>query len=293
LVDILNNRINYEQNNERTMDIKKVQQPKIPLLDNEIDNASFRLLMANLGFINPLNRNRISCIKHINSDVDINYADLFNEIDTTQERITIEVGILYMGKGLTLPEMLESKGSTEYNDFIDNIGWKIDLKTHLGYFGNLHPEMTGQYSRYYADINHEVMFHVASMFPNMKGNLHKTSLILNDPVLILWNEDLKVPDVSRLKATSGTIILITRLPSNVYHITNISTDNIIGPLLNNCVVTKAALSTLIIQTVIGAVTYTTGTLPLEKRNTAINKLLEKVGHEVSFGELYSNLFKLG
>lgn len=73
-----------------------------------------------------------------------------------------------MGKYETLPEMLKSEGSKEYNDFIDNLGWKVTIEEHRGYLGNLNPSITGPHSRYYADANTEVMFHVATMMPNIE-----------------------------------------------------------------------------------------------------------------------------
>jgi hypothetical protein len=293
LEDSLNTRIKNEQNNKKKNEINKVQQPPITCLDNEVDNASFRIILANLGFINPLNRNRIVCIKHINSSVDINFEEVFNEIDSTQERLNIEVGVLYVGKGLSIVDMLESNGSKEYNEFIENLGWRIELKTHQGYFGGLNSDITGPYARYFADYNHEVMFHVATLMPNMKGNNHKINLVFNDSILVIWNEDLVESDLSKLNISANTVIQITPLPSLLFRVTIRSNDQIIGPLLNNCVVTKHALPTFVLQTCIACVTYTNSSFPLERRSLILTRVIEKYGHEVSFGELYSNLFKLG
>jgi len=284
-------RITNEDNNKKKIEILKCNPPPIPDLSNDIDNAMFRMLMAHLGFINPLNANRLFVIKHLNSSENINYNELFGELDSCSERTNFDVGVFYMGRYENLSEMLSSNGSREYNEFIDNLGWQVDLNEHLGYLGNLHPDICGPVSRYYADSDVEIMFHVATLMPNIDNNVHKLNYVMNDPILIVWNEYYNENRPQLLKTKAKAIIQITPLPSELFRINIFSEDLILGPLLNNCVVTKLALTTFVVETIIDFVTYNIHSFPLERRGVIITRILEKYGRETKLNDLYSSLFK--
>jgi len=196
-----------------------------------------------------------------------------------------------MGRFETLDEMLRSNGSREFNDFVENLGWRIELQSHQGYFGNLNPELGGPYSRYFSDFNTEIMFHVSTLMPNLKDNRHKLNYIMNDPILIVWNEYYEENSFKSLNTLAKTIIQITPLNSGLIRIIIQSEDGILGPLINNCIVTKFALPTFVLQTAKSFITYNTPSYPLEKRSIIITRMLEKYGREISYNDMYSNLFK--
>ena len=70
-----------------------------------------------------------------------------------------------MAKGKNTDHDLFSieKGSEAYQDFVNGLGWEVDLNEHIGYQGQLNPIATGNTAMYFANWECELMFHVSTM----------------------------------------------------------------------------------------------------------------------------------
>ena len=128
----------------------------------------------------------------IPKDYDSNCNDLFTKNTRKQESI----GIVYIGKGQRNEYSILSNDiedvSPFFFDFLQQIGYLVDLKTHIGYFGPLDLETTNS-SVYYSNRSMEIMFNVAPLIgENIKKeealNLRKT-LLSNNSVQIIWCDD--------------------------------------------------------------------------------------------------------
>jgi hypothetical protein len=42
-------------------------------------------------------------------------------------------------------------GSELYHNFLENVGWTVNLNDHVGFVGGLDPKVTGQYAPYWAN----------------------------------------------------------------------------------------------------------------------------------------------
>lgn len=61
-------------------------------------------------------------------------------------------------------------GSKEYLDFINSLGWPIDLNTHKGFLGGLESSSCGISAPYWADSNNEIIFHVGTKIPTIDSD---------------------------------------------------------------------------------------------------------------------------
>lgn len=60
-------------------------------------------------------------------------------------------------------------GSKEYVDFVQGVGWSVDLGTHTGFLGGLDANggTTGKTAPYYANSTYEVIFHTVTRMPTV------------------------------------------------------------------------------------------------------------------------------
>jgi len=144
--------------------------------------------------------------------------------------------------------LCNSQCSSDYNDFIQSIGWQIEVEKHTGYLGGLVPSITGPTAPYFASFSDEVIFHVASLMPSENLNYIKhlmsaakvgrksapyASLVAMVVVLlmslthdgvnlgkiaIVWVEDLQAYNSAALKLDMAVTIVIHPLPSRLYQI---------------------------------------------------------------------------
>jgi len=81
-------------------------------------------------------------------------TELAKPIDREISRECYSAGILYFDKsGVPCFEMELPK---DFNDFIWNVGWPVNMAEHMGYKGGLSPSKTGAMAPYYASYNLEV-----------------------------------------------------------------------------------------------------------------------------------------
>jgi hypothetical protein len=63
--------------------------------------------------------------------------------------------------------------SPHYRDFLNGLGWAIDLRSHQGFLGGIDHRASRAFV-YYANAFHELMFHVTGMI--QKGRLVRRQL---------------------------------------------------------------------------------------------------------------------
>lgn len=91
------------------------------------------------------------------------------QLDKTCERETMKIGVIYVANGQEMQKQLlkNDKGSPLYYEFVDGLGWPVDLATHRGFLGGLDSNLsTGSVAPYFANATTEVIFHVVTSMPS-------------------------------------------------------------------------------------------------------------------------------
>lgn len=101
----------------------------------------------------------------MDSTFGILFLNLLNNFFLARE--TIKVGIIYVAKGQDNQKdiLKNSGGSPSYEEFLESMGTKVALKSHLGFIAGLKPNTDGEYSIYFSNPVIEMMFHVTTMMP--------------------------------------------------------------------------------------------------------------------------------
>lgn len=83
-------------------------------------------------------------------------------------RETIKIAVIYVGKGQDKQKdiLKNSEGSKAYEEFLNQLGEKVSLKSHLGFQGGLKYKADGEHSVYYSNALTEIMFHVVTLMPS-------------------------------------------------------------------------------------------------------------------------------
>jgi hypothetical protein len=137
----------------------------------------------------------------------------------------------------------------------------VNINNHNGFNGGLDYKINGSFAPYYSNYDLEIIFQVSTLMPNKDKStkqIHKTRFIKNNSVLISWVEDLdeyKPPSESLHKMN----IIIHPLQSELYLIKIKLTQqegekpiSLIGPLVDNVIVSKHILGNVVRQTAINA-----------------------------------------
>lgn len=165
--------------------------------------------------------------------------------------------MLFVGAGQTKDEEIlrNRAGSAEYQYLVDNIGWMTDMGQHYGFCGGLDIRHTGIKAPYYATFDYELIFHVATLIPNIDQLSHKKSLLQGNRVFITWVEEYDKFDRQFLKLDNIAVnIIVIPLKSKLFRIKILSsTPQVFGPLLDEMVVSQKVLSHLVRETAINAV----------------------------------------
>ena len=116
---------------------------------------------------------------------------VLSSIDTTPVTDTHKVGIVYVAPGQkTEKEILaNSHGSPAYSRFLADLGRVIKPSNRLEvYTGGLSPARHGEYAYAWWDDSSQVIYHVATIMPDLQDGFWKKQEIGNDGVKIIWND---------------------------------------------------------------------------------------------------------
>lgn len=181
-------------------------------------------------------------------------------LDTISSREQIKVAVLYASKGqYTQNSILKNqRGSELYEQFVDSLGFNIDLKTHKGFDGKLDSLRfsNGQFFPYYSDAFVEVFFHIATRMPlqNDEQQINKKRHIGNDHIHIIFSDHDR--DYLPLTVTcdfSDIIIVISPRKGDSLFEIRVHTKKTIGyihPIYDGMIVPHYLLGKIILQTCI-------------------------------------------
>ncbi|GAM24743.1 hypothetical protein SAMD00019534_079180 [Acytostelium subglobosum LB1] len=243
----------------------------------QVISQSRRLLMSYLGFLDISNA---SYFKQLESTQKLSRA--LQQLDITPSRDILKIGVIYVGEGQEEQrEILHNYASSSlYDDFVNGLGWQVDLSTHFGYMGGLdRKKTTGNTAPYYANTTMETIFHNISSMPTNTSEpqqIHKKRHVGNDIVNIIWSEHIR--DYAPTTVTSqfnDAHIIVYPLPNGLYRIQIYRKEGkvpMFGPLIHGMAVSKQMLSTLVRQTAVNAYRYIRNSTPNYSRPYALRKM---------------------
>jgi hypothetical protein len=137
--------------------------PSLPNIETSLYRA-FRHFLSNIGFLHRVNRQSFFRV-----EANHKFYRTLKQLDKTFERETVKIGVIYVANGQEMQKQLlkNEKGSPLYYEFVDGLGWPVDLSTHRGFLGGLDSNLsTGSVAPYYANATTEVIFHVVTNMPS-------------------------------------------------------------------------------------------------------------------------------
>jgi len=245
---------------------------------------AFRALLNNVGYLNPSTRN---CFARI--DANHKFYRTLKQFDKIGERETIKIGVIYVGNNQeSARDLIKAEnGSDLYKDFIQGLGWEVDLKTHVGFMGGLDAGLTtGLTAPYYSNATTETIFHVVTNMPtkpNDQQQIHKKRHIGNDIVHVIWSEhDRDYRPWTITSQFNFVHIVVYPLKDPFFRVQIFTKPEVplFGPLVNGMVVDKKVLAPLVRMTAINAnkaVRYSTEgyNKPYPTRRAYVNEISER------------------
>lgn len=303
-----------EQNKVSTVDAQIsrdtiVSAPGLLKIDPEHDTAAARLLLNHLGWNDANHRLRFFFIKDIAASASAaeELRVLFSEIDSIHERNRYSAAVYFIS-GATSPTdnsiFLDQTPSAEFTQFVGALGKEVDLATHHGYIAGLHPEVTGKTAIYHANHELELVYHVAPRMPyaSLTEQQYKRRLLLEDKVAIVWLEkasDFKGFDFVKDSLAHTLIVIVPLCPQfariqilkrpdpSVTASQAASVTCAVGPLVNELIISRNVLPSLVRGTVINMLSAQSHfDRPHLARQRAINDFIKKHKNDKALTQVY-------
>ncbi|KAJ5070469.1 hypothetical protein M0811_10941 [Anaeramoeba ignava] len=262
---------------------------------NEYQFNLSRLFFSTVGF---LQAEHVLSVNALESSERC-WKDISN-FDNMPERYQFTSGIVYLHPGQNrINDKKEiynnTHGSQDYENFIEEIGWKINLEKHKGYKGELSKEIVKE-APYYATFQSEIVFHIATEIQDINN---KMELFEKDSVVIVWCDDPRPfnPQIIRLKGNVVFFVLIPLHSSFVLvRVFNFSGRNILhGPLCDGIIVRRPILAPLVRLSALNAAKELAngkGLLinPYLKRKEKLHEIIQQFKLRQSVDNLYTSIF---
>ena len=271
-----------------------------PKQESEIYRV-FRAFLNNMGFLSPINRISLNRI-----DANHKFFRTLKQLDKTPERETMKIGVIYVKNKQEKEKVImkNNDGSPLYSEFLQSLGWDIDLRTHQGFIGGLDNSdalATGSFAPYYSNPTIECVFHVVTNMPTKENDsqqIHKKRHVGNDFVHIVWSEhDRDYRPWTIVSQFNNVHIVIYPLKDPFFRIQIFTKPDValFGPLLDGMVVDKQHLGTLVRLTAINAnkaVRYAQQGYkkPYPTRRDMLNEICERFKKQTSNEEFLRPLF---
>ncbi|EAY22795.1 Rap/ran-GAP family protein [Trichomonas vaginalis G3] len=246
--------------------LREVSSPlKVPVEDSqhkEEDSAPTLINPANVlqafGYIDPL---KPSVYRMLDKE---NASNELKALFDIQVRSGHKVAVIYVGYNQRDQEQLLAntlgEASPTFYNFIKQIGYPIDLANHPSFTGGLDNIgfSTGRKTCYYANMEHELMWHVSTLIETALSNgknIYKKRHIGNDSIHVLWSEDLVEYDISMITSQfNHAHIVIYPLPHAKFavHVFQKTGVKWFGSLRGKSVISAQALPAFIRYTAIEA-----------------------------------------
>lgn len=237
---------NYKMNNSKDL-IKKVRPSK--------KIATFSSVVSSIGF-------QTNKMKFISKN-DANMLKV-KKIQKSVPKSYHKIAIVYASQNIkNQNEVLSTEWknvSPLFKEFLQGIGWNVDLRTHYFYDGGLDTVKysNGKSSIFYTDNLYEIMFHVSPLIPtdpNDSQQIYKKRHIGNDHIHIIWCEDDRDYDISLITSQFNQVhIVIYPLQTGLFRVDVFNKNDVdwFGPLRKSTLVTKKELPSLVRITALNA-----------------------------------------
>lgn len=186
-------------------------------------------------------------------------------LDRIYERDSHKLGVVYVGPNQIHQNVIlsNSAGSPLYDAFVRGLGWEVNLETHEGYLGGLSQNGAfGKTSRYFADFETEVMFHVITLMPTDPEDpqqVQKKKHVGNNLVNIIWSEHNREYQPNTISSQFNHVtIVVYPLDTSMLRVRiHCKHDKrhimpVFGPLLDGMVVPAAHIARLVRETAVNA-----------------------------------------
>ncbi|KAJ3440176.1 tuberin [Anaeramoeba flamelloides] len=285
-----------KDNNEKKCD--NIKPPKSFDCKNHFHLS--KILFSQLGLFSMTNKEDLIPIKRNDR-----FSRALKELDKRPSREMQKIGVIYVAPGQTHQNDILSNefGSPLYEEFVNGLGWEIDISKHVGYNGGLdvYSGVNGRTCPYYADSETEVVFHTITRMPNSETNIqqiHKKKHVGNDIVQIVWCENVEQDyDPATITSRFNHVhIVIYPLPNGLFRIQIFMKESVkfFGPLLTGMIISKKDLPYLARTTAMCAYRYvryeTRGYQhPFPTRWDLINETINRYQMDLSFDQYFSRL----
>ena len=161
--------MNIHINKEIDLSIKSA--PPLPVKQPDLLNRppgpfeSSRLFLANTG---QLSFDHLKEGKAVMLAKSPNLIRDIKGLDKKYSREVAKFALIYVAPGQEDEGAIfrNNSGSLEYDEFVDSLGWKVDLQDHPGYAGGLDATMvTNGIAIYYCTSTTEMIFHDVTRMP--------------------------------------------------------------------------------------------------------------------------------
>ncbi|KAJ3426653.1 hypothetical protein M0812_26220 [Anaeramoeba flamelloides] len=266
--------------------------------DKDFKFNESRLLLANLGLLNISDKKQIHSLNNCDE-----LLSTLKQLDKCSERLCHSIGIIYIEEGQNRyyngEGIFENKhGNEDYEDFIRQIGWIINLKKHNGYTGKLDWVKTGKYAPYFSNYNTEVIFKVATLLKTEDIELKK-QILGSCFIVIVWCNDERHFNPKCIKFNKNRIFFIIKPHVNgLFTVTVEDYTGIVhnsGPLMNNSFLDKPTLANLVRTTAINCnyqlyLKNGISVEPYKIRAGVIKEIKRNFLLKLNYDEFYSYLF---
>ncbi|KAJ6249548.1 tuberin [Anaeramoeba flamelloides] len=177
--------------------------------DKEYNFNNGKMFLSNMGLLNDKNLKKIKLFR-----TNKHFFKSLKELDQIPERSQYSIGVVYVEEGQNRSTngdniFKNEKGNQDYENFLKELGWTINLKTHQGYNGGLNWKKTGCETPYYSNDSIEIIFHTLTMLKNINFQ-KKKKVIKNDKILIIWCNDKRNFNPKCIKSEKNLIFIIIR-----------------------------------------------------------------------------------
>jgi hypothetical protein len=226
-------------------------------------------------------------------------------LDGCSERECHKFGVIYVKDGVDNQKDIFEMNTTSqrFDDFVDSLGWKVQLGRHTGFSGGLDKISlsTGENTPYFADYKSEIIYHVPSLMPTSKTDsqqIHKKRHIGNDHVKIIWSEHSREWYKETITSHFNLFqIVLYPLGNGLLRVEILKKEDNIdcGPLYDGMIVGEHIIGTLARLTAVSANRIvrksTTGyQRPHAKRQALISDVATRYKTDLPVNTYYSTLF---
>ncbi|XP_056402899.1 ral GTPase-activating protein subunit alpha-1 isoform X3 [Hyla sarda] len=191
-------------------------------------------------------------------------------LDSRQCRETHKIAVFYVADGQEDKHSILSNtgGSQDFEDFVAELGWEVNLSNHCGYMGGLQKnKSTGLSAPYFSTSVVEVMFHVSTRMPSDSDDCLTKKLrhLGNDEVHIVWSEHSREYRRGIMPTEFGDVLLVIYpMKNHMFSIQIMKKPDIpfFGPLFDGAIVNGKILPGLVRATAINTSRALKSLIPL-------------------------------